>query len=106
MKNLILLSAAIVLLFTGCATSNTTYKTLAGVGFAVDESMKVAATAVADGRLSEATWSTIAATHEQFRTAYRAAVLAASFNPQAPVPADIDALGQAVAKMITAALGP
>lgn len=107
MKRIIaILTCAVLLgatsLLTGCAGSGKTaaYKTLKTIGDSVDSATKAFAEAVAVGAVDAATVQKVRELHEQYRVAFKHAIIAAEFNYEEAAPAQVASLAAELTALI------
>lgn len=94
-------------LATGCNTPAKTvaYKTLKSVADTVDVSMKAYAEAVAVGAVDAESIAKVNRLHDQYRVAFKKAVLAAKFDYATASPAELSSLAFELVGAITQYLG-
>lgn len=87
---------------TGCAGSgkNTAYKTLKTIGDTVDAATRAFAEANAVGAIDAATVQKVRELHEQYRVAFKNAIVAAQFNYEDAAPAQVAALAAELVSLI------
>lgn len=87
---------------TGCAGKGkaAAYKTLKTIGESVDSATKAFTDAVAVGAVDAATVQRVRELHEQYRVAYKNALIAAQFNYEDAAPAQVAALAAELTALI------
>lgn len=95
-----MLLAGCTLFFPGCASSQSSYKTLAAVGGTVDAAMKTYAGVVVAGGVSQANQEKVRALHGRYQPLFAEAVRAARFDLQSAAPEEIATLAAEIATLV------
>lgn len=108
MKKLLLFALCSLLLIApalmaGCAGTPkaVAYKTLKAVGDSVDVAMEAYADAVVAGEISLESQAHIKKLHDQYRTAFSKAVIAAGFNDETAAPSEVVELASELVSHVT-----
>lgn len=101
MKKLVSFTFILALLFGGCASSPSSYKTLKQVGDLVDTSMQAYADAVVAGQVSQVNQDKVRAAYGKYRSAYIAAVDAAQLDLKQAAPQEVVNVALSFVNLVT-----
>lgn len=92
-------------LVTSCASSPSSYKTLASTQAATTAALNAFGEARAKGKVNDATYATVDSAYRQYQAAFESAVTAARLNLATATPPEVAQLAATLAQAIESAIG-